>query len=284
MSEEERSAAARARAEQALVWVLDGLNSENTKMIVLGGLVPDVLSGGSEIASTRHLGTTDVDILLVTHVEDGTDLSALERNLRKLAFSPRQSGWRWVGNVDGHPVKIEFLCDLEDRVAEEAVRCTGCDILKAMNLRGTRFVGRDWNWQVLTALSPAGKALTVRARFAGLEGYLLSKCFAARHRGAAKDYYDLAYVLIHNQAGGPREAAKLLREGKFSDQLADLNSIFEEIDARFASSAAYAAASYAAQMQIVDPGLEEGVLRTDATVAVGEFLAALGFTKAPAGA
>jgi hypothetical protein len=60
MIEEERSAAARARAEQALVWVLDGLDSEETKMIVLGGLVPDVLSGGSEIASTRHLGTTDV--------------------------------------------------------------------------------------------------------------------------------------------------------------------------------------------------------------------------------
>jgi len=284
MIEEKRSAAARARAEKALVWVLDGLDSENTKMIVLGGLVPDVLSGGSEIASTRHLGTTDVDILLVTHVEGGADLSALEQNLRKLGFRPRGSGWRWMGTVDGRPVKVEFLCDLEDRVAEEAVPCNDCDILRAMNLRGTRFVGRDWNWQELTAPSPAGEALTVRARFAGLEGYLLSKCFAARHRGAAKDYYDLAYVLIHNQAGGPREAAELLREGKFGHQLADLNSIFEEIDARFSSSAAYAAVSYASQMRIVDPGLEESVLRTDATVAVGEFLAALGFTKAPAGA
>lgn len=280
---EERSAAARARAEQALVWVLDGLDSETTKMIVLGGLVPDILSGGSEIASTRHLGTTDVDILLVTHVEEGVDLSALEQNLRKLGFRPREGGWRWIGVVDGRPVKIEFLCDLGDRIAEEAVHCNGCDLLEAMNLRGTRFVGLDWNWQELTAPSPAGEALTVRARFAGPEGYLLSKCFAARDRGFAKDYYDLAYVLIHNQVGGPREVAELLRAGKFKDQLTGLNSLFAEIDARFSNSSTYAAESYASQMLIVDPGLQESVLRTNATVAVGEFLETLGFTKAPAG-
>lgn len=284
MTEEERSAAARARAEQALVWVLGGLDGEKTKMIVLGGLVPDVLSGGSEIASTRHLGTTDVDILLVTHVEEGTDLSPLEQNLRKLRFRPQEGGWRWAGSVDGRPVKVEFLCDLGDRVAEKAVPCNGCDLLQAMNLRGTRFVGRDWNWRDLTAPSPSGETLTVRARFAGLEGYLLSKCFAARHRGLAKDYYDLAYVLIHNQLGGPREAAGLLREGKFKDQLPELNSLFEEIDARFSSSSTYAAESYASQMRIVDPELEESVLRTNATIAVGEFLESLGFTKAPVGA
>jgi len=283
MTEEERSAAARARAEQALVWVLDGLDSEQTKMIVLGGLVPDVLSGG-KIASTPHLGTTDVDILLVAHVEEGSDLSPLEQNLRNLGFRPRAGGWRWIGGVDGRPVKIEFLCDLGDRVAEEAIPCKGCDLLEAMNLRGTRFVGRDWNWRDLTAPSPSGKTLTVRARFAGLEGYLLSKCFAARHRGLAKDYYDLAYVLIHNQVGGPREVAELLREGKFKDQLSDLNSLFAEIDARFSNNSTYAAESYASQMLIVDPELQESILRTNATVAVGEFLEALGFTKAPVGA
>lgn len=284
MTEEERSATARARAEQALVWVLNGLDSEKTKMIVLGGLVPDILSGGNEIASTRHLGTTDVDILLVTHVEEGTDLSALEQSLRKLGFRPREGGWRWMGPVDGRPVKIEFLCDLDDRVAEEAVSCNGCDLLGAMNLRGTRFVGLDWNWQELTAPSPSGETLTVRARFAGLEGYLLSKCFAARHRGLAKDYYDLAYVLIHNQVGGPREVAELLREGKFKDHLTGLDSIFGEIDARFSSSSTYAAKSYASQMLTVDPELEESVQRTNATIAVSEFLDAIGFTKAPAGA
>jgi hypothetical protein len=32
-------------------------------------------------------------------------------------FSPEaagigEGGWRWWGNVDGFPIKIEFLCDL----------------------------------------------------------------------------------------------------------------------------------------------------------------------------
>jgi hypothetical protein len=244
----------------------------------------DVLSGGREIASARHLGTTDVDILLVTHVEEGADLLPLEQNLRKLRFRPREGGWRWWGTVDDRPVKIEFLCDLGDRVAEEAVPCQGCDLLEAMNLRGTRFVGLDWHWRDLTAPSPSAEKLTVRVRFAGLEGYLLSKCFAARHRGFAKDYYDLAYVLIHNQAGGPRDAAELVRAGKFKDHLPDLDSLFAEIDARFSSSSTYAAESYASQMLIVDPGLDESILRTNATIAIGEFLEAIGFTKAPAGA
>jgi hypothetical protein len=284
VSEEERSAAARARAEQALVWVFAGLDSEETEMIVLGGLVPDVLSGGSEAAHTRHLGTTDVDILLVTHVDEGSDLSPLEKRLHSLGFHPREGGWRWIGAVEAKSVKIEFLCDLGDRVAEEAVACNGCDVLKAMNLRGTRFVGMDWSWRDLNARAPSGETLTVRARFAGLEGYLLSKCFAVRHRGLAKDYYDLPYVLIHNQAGGPRQAAELLRAGKLSGELSGLNYLFEEIDARFSNSSAYAAESYATQMLLVDPELEDNVLRTDATVAVAEFLEALGFTRPLPGA
>jgi hypothetical protein len=284
VTEEERSAAARARAEQALVWVLDGLDSEETKMIVLGGLVPDVLSGGSEVVSTRHLGTTDVDILLVAHVEEGTNLGPLEHSLRSLEFHPRTGGWQWVGSVDGRPVRIEFLCDLGDRVAEEAVPCNGCDVMKAMNLRGTRFVAMDWSWRDLSARAPSGEILTVRARFAGLEGYLLSKCFAVRHRGLAKDYYDLPYVLIHNQAGGPRQAAELLRAGKLGDELTGLNSLFEEIDARFSSSSTYAAGSYALQMLLVDPEPDEKVLRTNATVAVREFLEALGVAKPLPGA
>lgn len=283
MIEEKRSAVARARAEQALVWILDGLDGEETKMIVLGGLVPDVLSGG-DVALTRHLGTTDVDILLVTHVEDGTNLTPLERSLRSLEFRPREGGWRWVGSVEGRPVKIEFLCDLGDRVAEEAIPCNGCDVLEAMNLRGTRFVAMDWSWRDLSAPSPSGEALLVRGRFAGLGGYLLSKCFAVRHRALAKDFYDLAYVLIHNQAGGPRQAAELLRAGKLSDELADLSSLFEEIDARYSSSSTFAVGSYASQMLLVDPELDENVLRTNATVAVREFFEALGFAKPPPGA
>lgn len=66
-------------------------------------------------------------------------------------------------------------------------------------------------------------------RFAGLEGYLLSKCVLARTRTAAKDYYDLVYVLMNNRAGGPEQAAMQLLAGELATDLRALRSTFIEI-------------------------------------------------------
>lgn len=65
---------------------------------------------------------------------------------------------------------------------------------------------------------------TVRARIAGLAGYLFSKSAAARTRGADNDYYDLAYVLLHNHAGGPAEAAPVVRASSLADALPAMRS------------------------------------------------------------
>ena len=78
-----------------------------------------------------------------------------------------------------------------------------------------------------------GTHVSVSVRFAGLEGYLLSKCVAARTRAATKDYYDLAYVLLHNRAGGPEQAARRLLDGKLADELPALRTTFVEIAERY---------------------------------------------------
>ncbi len=213
MSEEPRSAEARARAEQALVWLVSGFEGAEIDLIVLGGLVPEILTRGVERVSVGHLGTTDVDLLLVTHVDQEEDLGAVETSLTGLGFTPEGDGWRWRRAVGGYGVKIEFLCDLDTVREEELVVPVGCDRLRAVNLRGTGYVARDWRWEELHAAGPEGEPLSVRVRFAGLRGYLLSKSVAVRTRGAAKDYYDFAYVLIHNREGGPRQAAEMLMAG-----------------------------------------------------------------------
>jgi hypothetical protein len=41
------------------------------------------------------------------------------------------------------------------------------------------------------------------AKYAGLEGYLMAKACAVRHRGLDRDFYDLVFVLLYNRAGGP---------------------------------------------------------------------------------
>ncbi len=94
--------------------------------------------------------------------------------------------------AQGHPVSLAQLAER-------------CSQLRAVNLRGTGNVEHDH--REITLEGPHGP---VRVRIAALAGYLLSKAAAARTRGADKDYYDLAYVLLHNHAGGPAAAAAVV--------------------------------------------------------------------------
>ena len=84
---EQRSRKTRARAETALVRLLHALGDEDIFLVVLGGLVPEVLAG-DEALVPEHLGTTDVDVLLITHFEPDADLGSVDRALEQLAFKP----------------------------------------------------------------------------------------------------------------------------------------------------------------------------------------------------
>jgi hypothetical protein len=179
------------------------------------------------------------------------------------------------GSVDGTPVKLEFLCDLPDHREHEAIRPRGCTKLAAANLRGTGYVSRAFTRERLTGELADGTRVTVSVRFADLDGYLLSKCVAVRTRAATKDYYDLAYVLLHNRAGGPEQAARSLLDGELTDDLPALHTTFLEIAERYAKTTDVGARSYAEQAMEVEPDADEHMLRADAIDAVQRFLAAL---------
>jgi len=271
----ERSPEARELAERALVGLLHGLDEIATEIVVLGGLVPEVLTSGQDPPAPAHLGTTDVDILLVTHLTYEKDFEHVEAALGDMDFRPVNEGWRWRGRFGGPAVKIEFLCDLETKREFEMVPLRGCKDLVAQNLRGTGYVARDWSWRQLEATLPDGRAAAVRARFAQLSGYLLSKIVAARTRGAEKDFYDLAYVLLHNRAGGPAEAARTVNASVLRDALPELMSTFLEIAQRYRMPNAVGPSGFAAESLKVMPEANEAELRADAVAAVGEFLAGL---------
>jgi len=259
------------------VALLNELEGEGPEIVVLGGLVPEILVSGQDPPAPDHLGTTDVDILLVSHLTVDENMGGVERALQAIGFesSGEGKGWRWRGRVDGRAVKMEFLCDLDDRREEEVVEVAGAGTLVALNLRGTRYVAQDWEWETLRAPLPDGSMAEVQARFARLGGYLLSKVTAARTRAAVKDFYDLAYVLLHNRAGGPEMAAAAVLEGGFEGEIASLRSTFAEVGERYRSPTSVGPEGYAAQSLIVDPGLDERTLRLDAVSAVVEFLQAL---------
>lgn len=276
--DERRSPEARARAELALVRLLHELKDDSPFIVVLGGLVPEVLARDDGLVP-EHLGTTDVDVLLITHVDPDADLGGVERGLKRLDFDPDPSedGWRWRGPIDGMPVKLEFLCDLPEHREKEIIRPRGCKALTAANLRGTGYVARDFAWQELSGELADETRVTVHVRFAGLEGYLLSKCVAARTRAATKDYYDLVYVLQHNRAGGPEQAAHRLLNGAFADDLKSLRTTFVEVRERYAKTADSGSVGYAEQALEAQPEADAAELRADAVDVVQRFFAGLGF-------
>lgn len=57
-------------------------------MIVLGGLVPEMLTRGQDPPAPLHLGTTDVDVLIDVQVSMDNDLFHLEEALVRLGFAP----------------------------------------------------------------------------------------------------------------------------------------------------------------------------------------------------
>lgn len=271
----ERSPVARALAERALVALLAALDGKDAEIIVLGGLVPEVLVSGQDPPAPGHLGTTDVDILLVSHLTLEEDLGHVERALKQIDFEPGDGGWRWRGRIDDTPLKMEFLCDLATKREHELVSIQGCEDLRAQNLRGTGYVSEDWAWESLEAALPSGEVAEVKARFARLGGYLLSKLISARTRNADKDFYDLVYVLLHNRAGGPQEAAKVLLSGHLCGSLPALRSTLLEIRERYCIPNARGPEGFAAESLQLDPSLDEAELRADAVAAVREFLDAL---------
>jgi hypothetical protein len=115
-------------------------------IVLLGGLVPELLTQGQIPPVPRHLGTTDADLLIDMQMAQNVDLSAVERCLESLSFEPENvaAGWRWLGKVSGVLTKIEFLCELDDQPAEVVAIATGCKSLGAMNLRGTGYVREDF--------------------------------------------------------------------------------------------------------------------------------------------
>lgn len=272
-----RTGETRQIAERALGELLDALDRD-LELIVLGGLVPEVLTSGLDESIPKHMGTADVDLLVNVVVGADADLAPLEAALEQADFEPdpkQPDGWRWRTSIEGLTVKVDLLCDLETVRSELTVRPNGCERLGVYNLRGTGYVARDFTWEEIVIGSGSGEPIHHRVRFAGLAGYLLAKAHAARHRGLDKDYYDLVHVLLYSKAGGPQEAAALLGLNEWGDALGASRSVLAEVGSRFASPSDRAPRAYAAGALQVDPAGDDAALRRDAVAAMGQFLEAL---------
>lgn len=183
-----RDHAARALAEEALAALLRAAGARSTELVLIGGLVPEYLVETTD----PHQGTNDVDLLLDLGLEydrDEHDYGWLERALVAAGFVPASPnvGWRWVAEVRGHPVLVEFLADVADNLDRE-IALPGASVLGAKNLRGPGPALRDAH-DALVHGHPV--------RMTDIGGYLSAKGAAAYWRGAEKDLYDFAWVLVN---------------------------------------------------------------------------------------
>ena len=264
-----RSRAAREAAERALIRVVKYYGTR-PEFVVLGGLVPELLCGGSGF---HHAGTTDVDVQVDLEIACGSvNMKRLELALRKAEFTPdNEKVWRWSadGLTPRTVIKFELLADLDDQPAEATVNFKECERLGAVNLRGTGFVARDFLVRELESQIDGDKQ-TAQVNVAGLAGFLLAKCAAALSRRKPKDWYDIAFVLMHNDMGGPDEAAEAVLEC-FGSELSAARTSLDDLLANFSTPDAQGPRAYVEQMLIDHPDFDEATIAADAVLAVGTF-------------
>ena len=269
MNDPARSRAARQSAENALVRVVHEYG-DTPEFVVLGGLVPELLCAYSDM---QHAGTTDIDVQVDMEIASGSvNAGRLEHALLAAGFTPTaEHAWRWVTSSAGlrTEIKFELLADLEGERVGGIIMFADCDDLGACNLRGTGFATRDFVIRQMTSVV-GDAAVTVEAYFAGLAGFLLAKAAAARGRSAPKDWYDIAFVLLHNDEGGVQGAIDTVRR-KFGGRLAGVRTELAELAANFADRDAQGARAYASQVTLNNPDVDHATALTDGIAAVDEF-------------
>ncbi|ETZ58083.1 hypothetical protein L838_0031 [Mycobacterium avium MAV_120709_2344] len=180
--------------------------------MLLGGLVPALLRSNSP---KRHAGTSDVDVQVNLEIAGGSVQAArLEQALLNAGFEPDDERvWRWELNDPvgvRATIKFELLADLDDEPNNATVEFTGCKHLGAANLRGTGYAVRDIVIQKIQA-NDHGTRREAEINITGLAGFLLAKVAAAHGRRKEKDWYDIAFVLLHNNHGTHRSGRTRLR-------------------------------------------------------------------------
>ncbi|HMO10341.1 MAG TPA: hypothetical protein PKB06_02275 [Actinotalea sp.] len=265
-------------AGRALARFAVAVGDHATEFSVIGGLNADLLTGPQD---PPHQGTNDVDVLIevgFVYDRDDQDFGWLERALQEGGFTADPSGraWVWWLRLDGVQVRLDLLCDTPDNPGEE-IALPGAAKVAAQNVAGpapalSDVIERDIPFAVLPGtVSDAA----IRVRFAGLGGYVLAKAAAAHHRREPRDFYDLAFVLIYNSAGGPTDAVNAAVAAVPARPHSDHVALWRAALTALAAPEGEGARAYARQRRVDGDQTPEDVLAQDASAAARRALAEL---------
>jgi hypothetical protein len=265
-----------ARCERALVTLLGDLGPWRERIYLVGGLAPRYLVGRLPDGARAHVGTTDVDLVIGVALGDETPATyrTLQNNLEKSQFDPTDPGFRWVREVDGVKVVVEFLCETESVPAGFIFRpkagSTGSNV-GAFNVRGANLVRYDYVERVLESerLDGGGRS-KVTLRVANLLPYTVLKVLAFQDRHENKDSYDLVFCLLHF-GDGPEAAGREAARSAIAHH-ASVTGALELLGERFRDVGQDGPTAYATFL--AEPGDDEAAarLRREAVATVRTFL------------
>jgi len=114
---------------------------------------------------------------------------------------------------------------------------------------------------------------TVDINITGLAGFLLATA-AAHGRRKPKDWYDIAFVLLHNDAGDASAAATRVRD-LFGEPTRAIRTQLQDLRANFDGADSQGTGAYVEQITLDHPGTGSSVPAADARLAVAAFTDAL---------
>jgi hypothetical protein len=143
----------------------------------------------------------------------------LQQNLKESGFAPgknpetgQEETFRWVRDVDGVNVALEFFCPVGDGTAGKLYRNPGKNVgskISAIRTRGAELAGQD-NFTVTLSgdtLDDGGIKEGVAAKVANFLPFLVLKAFAIEERDKPKDSYDVIWTL-NAYKGGPQSVVE----------------------------------------------------------------------------
>jgi hypothetical protein len=267
-----------ARCERVLLTLLGDLGPWGERIYLAGGLAPRYLVGRIPEGAAAHVGTSDVDLIIGLALGDETPETyrTLQENLKKSGFVQGTPSFRWIREVDGVKVAVEFLCETERVEPGRIFRPTGESVgsnLGAFNVRGAQLAAQDYvEHEIEGERLDDGGISRVTLRIANLLPYVVLKINAFQDRHDNKDAYDLVFTLLHF-GEDPRDAGRSAAASPVA-QSPQVQVAMTLLAERFESAGHDGPAAYANFLAVTGADEERARLRQEATAVVRQFVTA----------
>lgn len=251
------------------------LGSYLEELTVIGGLVPNLLVPQGDLApETRHVGTTDLDLVLQLGLLEEGRYKEVSELLRRSGFEPEKKqgtgavrSQRWIApGTDGKGI-IEFLVPPISEDSRGGKLQHMENDFAAFVLPGGHLAFRDRVSVEIAGKDLRGARASRSIWVCGPAAFLILKAFAHAKREEPKDAYDIWYLLRFFPDGGKAIAKgfeSLRDDPDVKTGLGILEDAFKDLDASGSLDVAFFLGSP-----------EDDALRQDVSAFVMSFLAKL---------